>query len=129
MTTQPELQPYYVDDKEIFKIVSRVFEPVCILDHEYEVEGVPDYFFIVRKWHYQNNGVYVIIQDPDEERVCLFKRNVVNVHLRGDDQPFTREISNELRNNRKIKQINNDMYEKAIQIEFRNKLYTKKQIR
>lgn len=120
-TNQPELQPYYVSEKEIFTGISRVFKPVCLLDHEYSLDEFPDYYFVIRKNKYCN--------DPEDERVNLYRKGVVNEHLRGDLKPFTSWISNELRNGRSIETIYCDMREKAINIAFNENLSRKKQKR
>ena len=83
----------------------RVFAPVCLLDHKYYIEKYPEYYFIVRKDKH--------CKDPDCERICLYQEGVVNEYLKGDAQPFTLWISNELRCGRRIETIYRDMQAKA----------------
>jgi hypothetical protein len=106
-TIRPELQPYFVTDQELFTPASKVFKPVCLLDHKYFLDDYPEYYFVVTKGQYSN--------DPDDERVKLYKKGEVNEYLRGNSKPFTLWISNELRVGRGIKSLYAAMKEKVIE--------------
>lgn len=106
MVQQPELSTYTAKNEVTEIDRYRVFDPVCLLDHEYRFEHYPGYYFIVRK--------DIACNDVECERVCLYKEGVVNKYL-VLDRPFTLWISNELRNNRRIERIYRDVEEKIKQ--------------
>ena len=102
MVQQLELSTYSAKDELTETDKYRVFDPVCLLDHEYRFEQYPGYYFIVRK--------DIACNDVECERVCLYKDGVVNKYLA--NKPFTLWISNDLRNSRRIERIYRDMEEK-----------------
>lgn len=107
-THQPELTMWISGTDNLTGIKGRVFDPVCLLDHKYHLQAYPDCYFIVRHDQYT--------KDPECERVCLYRENVVNTYLRGDDKPFTNLLSNELRAGRSIETLYRDMEDKAAEM-------------
>lgn len=59
-------------------------EPIR-LNQRYGVPGHQGFYFVVRKDEY----------DARIERVCLYQEGVVNIYLRGNDEPYTAWVSNE----------------------------------
>lgn len=112
-TQQPELYAYNRHSDNLTGMKDRVFAPVCLLDHRYYLERYPTYYFIVR------NDLYC--KDADCERVCLYREGEINVHLTGNEDPFTAWISNDLRFGRRIEVLYRDMEEKAGELERRKK--------
>lgn len=107
-TTHTELFKHTRGEDAITGKLMPAPELACRLNHEYYLQAYPDFYFIVRSDLHS--------KDEELERVCLYRKGVVNEHLRGDAKPFTNWISNELRDGRKIEDINRDMEAKAAEI-------------
>lgn len=80
-TVQPELYIPTPGEDFLTGQRGRVFAPECILNHRYQLEQYPDFYFIVRHDQYS--------KEPELERICLYRQGVVNEYLRDDDKPFT----------------------------------------
>lgn len=76
-----------------------------MLDHKYCLTDHPDFYFIIRKGA-ESDAV-------DFERVCLYRENVINIHLFGSNEPGTQLISNDPRGVSRIGAIYRNMAEKA----------------
>ncbi len=95
----------YSDNTPVGNLDNHTFNPVLELNSKYPVDGYANYYFIVREDLYN--------ADPTFQRVCLYRDNVINKYLYGDDEPHTLLISNEPRGVRTIRQIIKDMNDKV----------------